>query len=121
MTDRIVWFDIPTVDLDRAIEFYAAVLNCEITREEATSGTIGVLLHEDGEIAGCLFKKEGYPPSDTGPLMYLNVNSGLKEALETATRLGGKIVQDILAISPYGYRAIIIDSEGNRIALHSYS
>jgi hypothetical protein len=32
---------------------------------------------------------------------------------------GGKVVVDKEPIGPYGFRAVIMDSEGNRIALHS--
>lgn len=120
MSDRIVWFDLPTINLDRAMEFYAAVLDCSVTKEQSKDGSISVLSHKDGEIAGCLFQNKDYPPSENGVLLYFNVDGRLKNAVTQAVTLGGSIVQDIHAISPYGYRAIIIDSEGNRIALHSY-
>lgn len=120
MSDRIVWFDLPSRDLERAIAFYSAILDCEIKREQSKNGTIGVLSHKDGEIAGCLFQNDDYPPSENGPLLYFNVDGRLQDAVARIESLGGSIVQDIHAISPYGYRAIILDSEGNRIALHSY-
>lgn len=120
MTDRITWFDLPTTDINRAINFYSAVLNCSITVEEASNGQLAVLPHEDGEIAGCLFENPDYPPSKNGPLIYLNVDGRLADAVKQTLALGGEVLRDTHAISPYGYRAIILDSEGNRIALHSY-
>ncbi len=120
MSDRVSWFDMPVADLDRAISFYSAVLDCEISREEATSGEIGVISHADGEIAGCLFRKEGYPPSAEGALIYMNVNGRLPQVLDLVRTHGGEVLRDYHAISPWGYRAIILDSEGNRVALHSF-
>lgn len=120
MSSRVSWFDMPVEDLERAIAFYSAVLDCEIMREDATSGTIGVISHMDGEIAGSLFKKEGYPPSAQGALIYLNVNGRLANAVLQVKEKGGHILREVHAISPWGYRALVLDSEGNRIALHSY-
>jgi len=100
--------------------FYSAVLDCRITQEKATSGTIGVIEHSDGEIAGALFCKEGYPPSAQGVLVYLNVNGRLAAAVNKVREYGGHILREVHAISPWGYRALVLDSEGNRIALHSY-
>lgn len=120
VTSRVSWFDMPVRDLDRAIDFYRVVLDCEITVEKATSGSIGVIAHSDGEIAGSLFKKEGYLPSPQGILVYLNVNGRLEEAVQQVRRMGGHVLREAHAISPWGYRAIVLDCEGNRVALHSY-
>jgi len=43
----------------------------------------------------------------------------LEEAVALVEANGGKIVQPVHPIGPYGFRAIVLDSEGNRIALHS--
>jgi uncharacterized protein len=58
-------------------------------------------------------------PSETGPLIYLSVEGQLYEAVEAARVNGGKVLQERQQIGPHGVRAIIVDSEGNRIALHS--
>jgi len=43
----------------------------------------------------------------------------MDEAIEAVEQNGGKILQAKEQIGAYGYRAIVLDSEGNRIALHS--
>jgi len=58
-------------------------------------------------------------PSETGPLIYLSVEGRLNEAVGAARVNGGKVLQERQEIGPHGVRAIIVDSEGNRIALHS--
>lgn len=49
----------------------------------------------------------------------MNANGRLDDVLTAVSANGGKIVQPRHAIAPFGFRAIVLDSEGNRIALHS--
>jgi hypothetical protein len=41
------------------------------------------------------------------------------DAVQQAERHGGKVLQPPHAIGPHGFRAVILDSDGNRLALHS--
>ena len=64
------------------------------------------------------------PPEVTGTagvLVYMNVNGRIRDAVSRVEALGGKVVEPMHAIGPHGFRAIVLDSEGNRIALHSGS
>ena len=119
MANQIVWCDIPVLDLDRAIRFYLAVLGVDVKREEFPGMTIGVLPHNDGEVGGCLFNSADDKPSDQGLMIYLNANGRLDEAIAAVVPHGGKVLKPKHAIGPYGSRAVILDSEGNRVALHS--
>ncbi len=119
MANQIVWCDIPVLDLDRAVKFYSAVLGQNVKKEEFPGMMIGVLPHSDGEVGGCLFTSSDEKPSDKGLMVYLNANGRLDEALSAVTGNGGKIIQPKHQIGPFGFRAIVLDSEGNRIALHS--
>ncbi|HKY09210.1 MAG TPA: VOC family protein [Candidatus Binatia bacterium] len=119
MANQIVWCDIPVLDLDRAVKFYTAVLGQDVKKQEFPGMVMGVLPHSDGEVGGCLFASPDEKPSDKGSLIYLNVNGRLDAALSAVTANGGKIVQPKHQIGPFGFRAIVLDSEGNRIALHS--
>ncbi len=113
-----VWFDIPVADLDRAIAFYQGVLATSIPRSDCHGTSYGVLEHDQGN-GGCLVLDPDAVRSDGGVLVYLNAQGRIREALEQVCRLGGKILEPLNAIGEYGYRAIILDSEGNRIALYS--
>ncbi len=64
---------------------------------------------------------EYYKPSTDGVLVYLTAHSGdLTNELSRVEAAGGKVLQPKTKISDeYGFMALIIDSEGNRIALHS--
>ena len=73
-------------------------------------------------IGGAISKAEGfYQPSATdGTLVYLNANPDVQNVLDKIEAAGGKIIVPKTQISPeYGYMAVFVDTEGNRIALHS--
>ncbi len=116
MTNRIVWFDVPASDLERAMNFYSKVLDVEI-KEEFPG--VAVMSHDQGEVAGCVFKSEEIQPSDQGALLYFNVNGRLDAAVAAVEECGGTIKEPPHSIGEFGHRALVIDSEGNRIALHS--
>ena len=73
-------------------------------------------------VGGALvYNAQFYKPSMTdGPLIYLNANPDVQNVLNKVESAGGKILVPKTQISEdYGYMAMFVDSEGNRIALHS--
>lgn len=121
MQTVICWCDIPVLDLKRAIAFYTAVLGEAVTLQSGEGFEFGLLPHvQDQEsVSGCLYVSEGNKPSQHGPLVYLNVAGRLDQAIAAVSANGGTVVQPKQAIGPHGFRAVVEDSEGNRIALHS--
>ena len=120
MSHRFVWVDIPVADLERAIAFYRAVLGCEVTREGGPGFTFAVLAHAGSAVGGCLVPASGDAgPSLGGPLVYLNVDGRINDAERAVAANGGRVLQATQPIGPHGHRAIVVDSEGNRVALHS--
>jgi uncharacterized protein len=117
--NRAVWFDIPVADLDRAAKFYRSVLGVGITKESYGDIPFCVIDHQDGN-GGCLVLNKAEIAAG-GVLIYLNANGRLRHAVDNVVPNGGTIVRDIQPIGPHGFRAIVLDSEGNRIALHSSS
>jgi predicted enzyme related to lactoylglutathione lyase len=118
---QIVWCDIPVLNLDRSIRFYSAVLGSDVKRQEYPGMAIGLLPSQgEDDVSGCLNEATDNKPSSEGPLIYLNVEGRLDDAVAAVTPNGGKVLQPRHAIGPYGFRAVILDSEGNRVALHSH-
>ena len=121
--NQIVWCDIPVKDLDRAIRFYSAVLGAPVSKEQHEGMTFAMLPHaEQHGVSGCLTTGcEGSKsePSQHGPLLYFNCQGRLDQAVAAVGPNGGKMLQPKHPIGPYGIRAVVLDSEGNRIALHS--
>jgi len=118
--NRAVWFDIPVSDLARASSFYAAVLDIAVHPVSAEGFTFAVLDHDEGN-GGCLVPKAGEVSATHGILLYMNAEGRIRDAVAKVGAAGGKVLEDVHTIGPHGCRAIVLDSEGNRIALHSSS
>lgn len=118
--ERVGWVDIPVREVDRAASFYSRVLEVEVTLETFGEYQIGVLAHGPGN-GGCLVKPSDphWQPSRNGVLIYLGVEGRIRDAVSQAKALGGELLEDVNPIGPHGFRAVIVDSEGNRVALHS--
>jgi predicted enzyme related to lactoylglutathione lyase len=121
--NTLCWADIPVTNLDRAIKFYSAVLGAEVRKLSADKTDYGLLPHDEGNSSACLCLRSDSGgvdnrPSANGPLIYLLVER-LDQAVEAARKNGGKILRTRQQIGEHGFRAVIIDSEGNRIALHT--
>lgn len=86
---------------------------------------MGFLLYDQpgGKVGGAIvYNPAVYKPSAEGALLYLNCQPDLQVQLERVPDAGGTILVEKTAISPdqhLGFWAMILDSEGNRIALHS--
>jgi hypothetical protein len=122
--DAISWFEIPAVDLDRAQKFYEAIFETQLIPMDTPNIQMRMFPVADmmTGIGGAICKAEGfYKPSATdGPLIYLNGNPDVQNVLNRIEAAGGKIVVPKTEISPeYGFMAVFIDTEGNRIGLHS--
>ena len=118
----ISWFEIPTRDLNRAQKFYETILGITFTPLDMENFQMRMFPVEDQmSVGGCLCFSDSHIPSETdGPLVYLNANPDLQDVLDSVEGAGGKIMVPKTQISPeYGYMAVIIDTEGNRIAFHS--
>lgn len=119
MKPNIVWFDIPALDLDRAIQFYSAVLGAPVTKATVNEVALGFLPTEDGGQMGCICVVKDFKPSADGVMIYLGVNGRLKAAVAAVRAHGGQVQTDVHSLGPHGFRAEVLDSEGNCIALHS--
>ena len=118
--NRAVWFDIPVADLARSAKFYAAVLGVKVNHEKFGEMEFCVIEHQDGN-GGCLVLNAEEISSTGGILLYLNVDGRIRDAVSNVESGGGKVMQPVHPIGTHGFRALILDSEGNRVALHSTS
>ncbi len=119
MSNQIVWFDIPAKNLERAIRFYSHVLGITIKLEEFSGWRMGVFSHTDGQISGCIVETKDHQASNHGPLLYFNANGRLDDAISQVEKHEGKVIEPKHSIGEWGFRATLLDSEGNRVALHS--
>jgi predicted enzyme related to lactoylglutathione lyase len=119
MSGAINWFEIPVVDLDRAQHFYQTILEKQLRRETFAGMPMAVFPYSDGGVGGALVIMKGREPSLHGGLGYLDCGQALEETLARVPKAGGKVVMPRTDIGPPGFIAIIVDTEGNSVGLHS--
>lgn len=121
--NAISWFEIPATDLHRAQKFYETIFDIQMIPLDMPQLKMRMFPVENPmNVGGALnYAPDFYEPSaKAGPLIYLNANPDVQIVLDRIEAAGGKIVVPKTEISPeYGHMAVFIDSEGNRIALHS--
>lgn len=115
-----VWFEIPAANFDRAVGFYEKVFDTRLRREKWGPSDMAVFPHEGESVSGCIMAGEGYKPAADGSLVYLHSSSDLDGPLARVKAAGGKVATPKTALPPgMGYFAHFVDSEGNRVGLHS--
>ena len=124
MNHAISWFEIPSLDLERATTFYEAIFGVQLFPLDVAQIQMRMFPIDDPMtgVGGAVVYADGfYEPSNTaGPLIYLNGNPDVQHVLDRVEAAGGKIIVPKTEISPeHGFMAVIIDTEGNRIGLHS--
>jgi uncharacterized protein len=116
------WFEIPASDIKRAKTFYENIFGIKM---EAPSEMMGMEMvsfpGSDGKVSGALVKSDMHKPSQDGTLVYLNANpAGLDAVLNKIPNAGGSVLMHKTMINEeIGFMGMFIDSEGNKIALHS--
>ncbi|MEO3877946.1 VOC family protein [Rheinheimera fenheensis] len=114
------WFEIAVTDLSRARHFYHQVLGVEFHLMEMPGCSMACFPfdHDKAGSSGALVQGEGYESSQSGTLIYFEVES-IDSALERISHAGGKVLQSKMSIGEHGFIAMFTDSEGNKVALHS--
>lgn len=121
-TNTLNWFEVPVADFERGKKFYETIFGMSMHTMDFGPFKMGMFPSEpnSGKLNGAICFGEGYKPSQEGALVYFNANPDMQPVLDRIEAAGGKILQQKTQITPeYGYMAIILDTEGNRVALHS--
>lgn len=111
------WFEIPVTNMARAQKFYNSIFNLKLQYSEM--GGREFAFFPDEMRGGALAKGEGYVPSQTGSLCYLNGGNDLNDVLSKIETAGGKVIVPKTNIGDHGFIARFIDTEKNMVALHS--
>ena len=120
------WFQIAVNDMERAVKFYETVFNFKIELQNFGDELLGWFPSaENKDAPNCagqlVYNPTYHKPNPNGTLIYFSsqmddVNVELGRVVEA----GGKIIIPKMKISKeIGFMGAFIDSEGNRIALHS--
>ena len=120
----IHWFEIPVDDFERARMFYNRIFDYEMREMELNGNRFGLLPSDDGDgdgaVRGAIVKAEDFLPARHGALVYLDGGDDLSTVLMRVEPAGGKVLTDKTLVSPeIGWFGTFLDTEGNKIAVHS--
>jgi hypothetical protein len=123
MASAVNWFEIPATDIERASKFYSTILGIQLDVVQMPTFRTAMFPvdMQKGEIGGAISQGEDLTPSATGTLVYLNAQPDLQAVLDRVEAAGGKVVRPKTKVQMEdgGYYAVIADSEGNKVGLHS--
>ncbi|UTW57396.1 VOC family protein [Kordiimonas sp. SCSIO 12603] len=119
MINPVGYFEIPVLDMERAVSFYSTVFDYHFTPAVVDGHEMALFPHLEGKegITGALAKGDAYIPSKNGSLIYFNTDN-IKDSLKRVVQAGGAVLYGRKSIGELGFVAEFEDSEGNRIALH---
>jgi predicted enzyme related to lactoylglutathione lyase len=124
MSHLVAWFEIPTLNLERAMAFYETVLGASFDKTEIATG-FAMASFRGSEIGtgGALVwgPDFGYEPSNEGALIYITSAEPLGIVLARVEDAGGQVHRDLYSLGDNGFAAVVLDCEGNRIALHGWT
>ena len=120
MANAVNWFEIPALDFDRAVKFYNRVIGSELSLMENMGVQMAFFPCDQKGVGGSVIQAKDRKPSANGTVIYLNGGADLSGPLSRVEPAGGKVVMPKTQVSDeVGYIAMFIDSEGNKVALHS--
>jgi uncharacterized protein len=119
MRHAVSWFELPVNDLERATAFYTTILGVDLADiAEADDRRFVMFPAEDG-VSGALVEGEAYVPSTEGVLLFLNAGDVLEPVVNRVEAAGGRVLLPRMEMGEWGVAAFIVDTEGNKVALHA--
>ena len=120
--NAISWFEIPAIDIHRAQKFYESIFDFQMIPMDLQQIQMRMFPTTDmmNGVGGAVCTSGGFhiPSEDKGPLIYLNANPDVQIVLDRIEGAGGRILVPKTQISPeYGFMAVFIDTEGNRVSI----
>ena len=111
---------IPADDFERAFQFYFDITGGLIYKNSHVPFPMAYFTDNVNKDVGHLFKLPNFQPSAHGPIVYMEMAKDLDETLKKIVAAGGKVIMPKTMISPTkGFWALFLDTEGNKLALHS--
>jgi len=119
--NAVTWFEIPAANFERACRFYETILAIQLKPESCSpAGRMAFWPHGATEVGGCIFENAQARPHQDGVRIYLDAGEDLNRVLARVEAAGGQVIVPKTLIRPeIGYFAILADTEGNAVGLHS--
>ncbi len=119
MNNPVQWCEIAATDLERAKAFYTKVFGLEFQMMEMPDAKMYMFGSSDKVgSSGSLVKSAENTPSTDGTIIYFECEDCGVEASKVE-EAGGKLIVPKTDIGEFGFFAQFIDTEGNRLGIHS--
>ena len=125
MRNAINWFEIYTSDFDRAKKFYTTVFDCPLTDVPMSNERHSQMKYatfpadeRTGGVSGALVKMDEAGPGAGGTLVYF-ASEEINAELSRVEAAGGRILRPKTHVGPFGFIALVEDTEGNLVGIHS--
>ena len=119
MEHIVTWFEVPALDIDRAVSFYRTVFGYDMQRHDHADCQQAFFPFDQSGVAGALICGLGMKPCADGVIVFLDAGRDLRDPLGRVEANGGQIVKPRTDIGEHGFIAWILDSEGNRVGMCS--
>lgn len=120
MLNPVGWFELPVSDMQRAQRFYHHVFSVAFELVEMGADLMAMFPfdHTKPGCGGALVQGKGYFPGNTGCMVYFECKD-IEHCLARVEGAGGQLLLSKTSIGPYGFIGIFLDSEGNKVGMHS--
>ncbi len=116
----VSWFEIPSADFTRAVGFYEKIFGKTLKREAFGPVQMAVFPYQQPGVSGAVVHGGPYEPGQTkGTVVYIDCDGQIDAVLSRVKGAGGEIAFPKTELPGMGAYAHILDSEGNRVGLHS--
>lgn len=117
MKNIVSWFEIPVLELDRAIDFYQRVFAWDIVADRKHASPMGHIRLPEQEFVGSLIEAQDRAPSSQGSRLALNVGKDMARILAMVAKSGGRVLEEANEDDYGNAIALIEDTEGNFVQL----
>lgn len=120
MSNVITWFEIPTTDINRAAQFYSTILAMKVEATDFNGHQMAFFPFAENAISGALVQEADIEPCTKGTVVYFDGGDDLNNVLAKVPDAGGQVLLAKTKVNDeIGYIAFVLDTEGNKIGLHS--
>jgi len=118
--NAVNWFEIAVSDLDRAKKFYESVFKTDLQYLEMGETKMYMFAGnpQDAGATGCIFKADSVQPSAAGSTVYF-ASEDVNNEVSRVEANGGTVIFPKTSIGEFGFIAQVMDTEGNRLGIHS--
>ena len=119
MNNPVRWFEIYVQDMERAKNFYEAVLQRKLQKLDSPGMDMWAFPMEQNApgATGALVRMQGVPSGGSTLVYFASEDCAVEEG--RVLKSGGQVHKPKFPIGQHGFISLVVDTEGNMFGLHS--